>query len=162
RNFVSNLTNVVGTAPSDWGLSTAQSTELTNAFNAWASAQATTQSSQAALYAAVINQDGLRKSLEGLLRADAAIVMGTASVSDSKRSLAGFPVEKGGSKIHAPLPKTAPVVTKVMIMGSGLVVEFRDVTTLDSKAKPAGVREAEIWSKVGGPAPADGGTCVYM
>jgi hypothetical protein len=60
------------------------------------------------------------------------------------------------------VPKTAPVVGKVMIMGSALILEFRDQATPDSKAKPGGVREAEIWSKVGAPAPADGSACVYM
>src|SRR5205085_6057768 len=103
-------------SPSDWGLTAAQVSELTQAASAWNSAYATTQSTQAALYAAILNQDLLRKSLESILRADCAIVQATEAVTDSHRALAGFPAVKGGSRILVPVPKTAPAVAKIMIM----------------------------------------------
>ena len=41
-------------------------------------------------------------------------------------------------------------------------MHFRDQMTPNSRAKPAGVREAEIWAKVDGTAPSDGSGCVYL
>src|SRR5947207_1116987 len=141
------MIEVIGAAPADLGLSSAQAGELSNTANSWTGAYATTLNTQALLYASVINQDALRKTLETMLRAYHATVRAAANVSDAKCAAAGFPA-RDASGVHAPAPTTVPVVGKVIIMSAGhLIVEFRDRGTPDTKEKPAGVREAEIWAK---------------
>ncbi|HLX60431.1 MAG TPA: hypothetical protein VKX17_04025 [Planctomycetota bacterium] len=164
KNFVTHLVDKVGAASADFGLTAAQATDLANAFNAWQSAYANTLSTQALLYTSVLNQDALRKALEAVLRADNALVQANANVADANRAAAGFPIAASpGTRMLMPAPTTAPQVAKVIIMSAAhLVVEFRDQAAPNTKTKPVGVREAEIWTKVGAPPPLDGGECVYL
>ena len=42
------------------------------------------------------------------------------------------------------------------------VIEFRDQSTPSKRAKPAGVTGAEVWCKVGPPAPLEGTGCTFL
>src|SRR5437762_14158752 len=149
------MVEVIGAAPTELGLSSAQSGELGKAVGSWTGAYATTLSTQALLHASVINQDTLRKALETMLRAYHATVRAAPNVSDAKCAAAGFPA-RDASGVHAPAPTTAAVVGKVIIMGAGhLTGDYRDRGTPYTKEKPAGGLGAGIREQAGGPAPAN-------
>ena len=62
---------------------------------------------------------------------------------------------------RAAAPETAPVALVDTSERLRHKLKWRDESTPLSRAKPKGVTEAEIWSKVGGTAPADASECEF-
>jgi hypothetical protein len=59
-------------------------------------------------------------------------------------------------------PTTRPLVTVDTSERLLHTVQWRDESTPKSRAKPAGVREAQVWRKVGAPAPVDASECQFV
>ena len=59
-------------------------------------------------------------------------------------------------------PTTRPLVTVDTSERLLHTVQWRDESTPKSRAKPAGVREAQVWRKIGAPAPVDASECQFV
>ena len=90
------------------------------------------------------DMDLARTVFEDAVRALVRRIQATASVTGAARAAAGITVPDS-------IPTTAPTAT--VDTGERLqhTIHFRDTATPTSKAKPAGVRGAEIWMKIGTP-----------
>jgi hypothetical protein len=159
---VQNLISTCGAVPADYHLVAGDITDLNNAANPWLTAFDARVAGEATLAGLVMNENTTYDACIAVLRAKYLKVLGSPPVSDAKKAAAGFPV-LDTNPTPAAVPTSAPVVSMASVIGAGeLRIDFRDQLTPNTKAKPAGVREAEIWSKVDGTAPADGSGCAYM
>jgi hypothetical protein len=73
----------------------------------------------------------------------------------------GLPVHDT-TRTRAAAPTTRPMLTVDTSERLQHKPTYRDEATPTSKAKPAGVREVEIWCKIGAPAPVDASECVLV
>ncbi len=127
-------------------VTTAQATWDTD-YAALAAAQAAAQSARQA-------KDAARQTCEGLIRTLVARLQASPDVDDSERAALGITVP---DRVATPseIPATRPVVSVDTGQRLQHTVSFADEATPTRKAKPAGVMGAELWVKIGDPAPVD-------
>lgn len=160
--FADNMSEVVGEDPPDYGLTTGQATALTTAYSAWTNAYEASLEADLAAKAATVTKVGARATLEAAIRACNASVQATPTVTNAQKELAGFPV-RDTTRTPVPPPTTAPFVVSAIAQSAlSQQLEFRDQGTPSKRAKPSGVTGAEIWCKVGAPAPIDGTGCTFI
>lgn len=160
--FAINMAAAVGDSLTLYGISDAQNVALQNAMNAWTPAFDASLDADAAARAATATKDTARATLVAAIRACNASVQAFPACTDANKEIAGFPVYKTG-RTPVPPPTTAPIVISAMPQAAlHQVIEFRDQSTPSKRAKPAGVTGAEVWCKVGAPAPVDGTGCTFL
>lgn len=99
-------------------------------------------------------KDDQRAILEGQIRPLVRKIQAHPTVGDPMRAAAGITVPDTDPTPVGP-PTTAPKGTVDTSQRLRHTIHFTDVTTPNSKAKPAGVRGVEIWVKIGEPLPTD-------
>ena len=118
RDFVQNFINTVSLVPADYNFLAADITDLSGAANPWISAYNTRIAAEAALAAAVLDENALQDALDVVLREKNLKVQAPPPVSDAKKAAAGFPVRDTN-----PTPRRcrrrAPFVSRVEVRASG-------------------------------------------
>ena len=127
----------VATAATQW------ETDFAAHVAAQAAAQAATQTKAASRAAAIV-----------FIRALVARLQASADVDDAERAAMGITVPDTVPTPTGP-PTSRPLVTVDCSNRLQHTIGFMDELTPTRKAKPAGVLGAEIWVKVGDPAPVD-------
>ena len=141
---------------------TVQQVGLVNdATDDWDNALAGCKSAQAALDAALATKAAVRATATGLVRGINAKAQITATATDALKAAAGLPV-RDTTPSRAPVPSTFPVLVVDPLGRNEHKLTYRDHDTPQSRAKPPGVREIEIWCKVGSPEPADASQCALI
>lgn len=136
------------------GVPTAMATALTSELELWTDSFADHQAKQTAALAATGVKDQTRATLTTQARAAIRIIQNNPAVTDEQRQSMGLPVHDD-KRTRVPVPTTRPVVQIESLEHLEHVVNFRDESKPKSKAKPAGVRGAEIWIWIGPNPPAD-------
>ena len=151
-----NFMSVVGANPTAYGLVASDLVPASALQLTWAAAYPAHITAQAAAQAARQTKDAARTGYEPLIRGLAKRIQAQppAIVTDAERAAAGLTVPDSNPTPVGP-PTTAPTATIDTAQRLQHTVHFRDSTTPNSKAKPAGVRGCEIWMKIGTPPPAD-------
>jgi len=154
NTFTANFVGYVNSHLAEFGLVAADLAPLVAALSAWTTAIAALGPAVAAAAAATQAKVSAHDALEALVRALVAVIQAKgAAVTDTSKTAAGVPVV---DTIRTPIPPpvTAPI-GRVEVTGVRKhTIHFVDETTPTSKAKPAGVRGAEIWLKIGMTPPA--------
>ncbi|HDZ44663.1 MAG TPA: hypothetical protein ENH55_02050 [Aurantimonas coralicida] len=134
---------------------------LTAAQGVWATDHPANTAAQAAAQAARQAKDAARGAFEGVIRPLVARLQASPDVDDMERQALGITVR---DTIPTPVgaPKTRPVVSIDTSQRLQHTIGFADEATPTSKAKPAGVRGAQIWVKVGDPAPLDPSELTFL
>ncbi len=127
---------------------------LTAAQTTWTTDYAANTAAQAAAQAARQAKEAARGAYEGVVRPLVARMQASASVDDTERAALGITVPDTTPTPVGP-PKTRPVVTVDTSQRLQHTIAFGDELTPTSRAKPDGVRGAQIWVKIGDPPPAD-------
>ena len=151
-----NFMTVVGGNPTAYGLIASDLVPATALQGTWATAYPAHITEQAAAQAARQTKDNARTAYEPLIRVLVRRIQAQppAIVTDAERAAAGLTVpDSNPTPVGA--PTTAPVGTIDTAQRLQHTVHFRDATTPNSKAKPAGVSGCEIWMKIGTPPPVD-------
>ncbi len=117
-------------------------------------AQASAQSARQA-------KDGARDGLEGAVRPLVRQLQASGQVDDAERAAMGITVPDDLATPAGP-PATRPVVAVDTSQRLQHTIRFADEATPTRIAKPAGVMGAEIWVKVGDPAPVDPGELSFL
>ena len=149
-----NFMTVVAAAPGDYGLVAADLTVPTALAAAWTTAYPAHTAAQAAAQSARQDKDNARGAFEASVRTLVRKIQATPTVNSGAKAAAGITVPDTTPTPSGP-PTTSPTATVDTRERLQHTIHFRDATTPTSKAKPAGVRGAEIWMKVGTPAPVD-------
>jgi hypothetical protein len=143
------------------GLVAADMTPLTTGAAAWTAAYTANVTAQAAAMSAREAKDAARKPLEVALRALAARLQASPTVTDARRAALGITVRAKG-KQPAGVPTSRPVATVDTSQRLQHSIQFADEASPNKRAKPAGVMGAEIWVKVGDAAPLDVSECQFL
>ncbi len=134
---------------------------LTAAQGVWATDHPANTAAQAAAQAARQAKDAARGAFEGVIRPLVGRLQASPAVDDTERQLLGITVP---DTIPTPVgaPETRPVVKIDTSQRLQHTIAFADETTPTSTAKPAGVRGAQIFVKVGDPPPADPSELTFL
>jgi hypothetical protein len=134
---------------------------LTAAQGVWTSDYPANAAAQAAAEAARQAKDGSRGGLEGVIRPLVARLQASPEVDDAERQALGITVR---DTIPTPVepPTTRPVISVDTSQRLRHTISFADEATPTRKAKPAGVRGAQIWVKIGDPAPVDPSELTFL
>ena len=134
---------------------------LTTAQTIWTADRAANTAAQAAAEAARQAKDAARGGLEGVIRPLVARLQASSAVDDAERQALGITVR---DTIPTPVepPTTRPVISVDTSQRLRHTIGFADEATPTRKAKPAGVRGAQIWVKIGDPAPVDPSELTFL
>jgi hypothetical protein len=136
------------------GIPAATATALTNGLSDWTDNFAAHQTAQTNAQAARATKDTSRDGLEGQIRPTAAMIQANPAVTDEQRAALGLPI-RDTTRTRTPAPTTRPVGQVDTSQRLQHTISWRDESSPNSKAKPAGVRGAEIWLYIGPTPPAD-------
>ena len=134
---------------------------LTAAQGGWATDYAANTAAQAAAQAARQAKGAARSAFEAVVRPLVGVLQASAAVDDTERKALGITVPDTTPTPVGP-PTSRPVVTVDSGQRLQQTIAFQDELTPTSKAKPAGVRGAQIWVKIGDPAPVDPNELTYL
>jgi len=134
---------------------------LTAAQVTWSSDRAAHTAAQAAAQSARQAKDVARSGLEGVVRPLVARLQSSAAVDDAERQALGITVPDREPTAVGP-PTTRPVVSVDTGQRLQHTIGFADEATPTRKAKPAGVRGAQVWVKIGDPAPVDPSELTFL
>ena len=134
---------------------------LVAAQTTWTTDRAANTAAQAAAEAARQAKDGSRGGLEGVIRPLVGRLQASPEVDDAERQALGITVR---DTIATPVepPTTRPVISVDTSQRLRHTISFADEATPTRKAKPAGVRGAQIWVKIGDPAPVDPSELTFL
>ncbi len=134
---------------------------LTAAQATWATDLPANTAAQAAAQAARQAKDAARGTFEGVIRPLVARLQASPEVDDAERQALGITVR---DTIPTPVgpPETRPVASVDTSQRLQHTISFADETTPTSTAKPAGVRGAQIWVKIGDPPPTDPSELTFL
>ncbi|HUT94828.1 MAG TPA: hypothetical protein VMY37_35550 [Thermoguttaceae bacterium] len=136
------------------GLDALEIVDLNGARAAWSTAYPAHTAAQAAAESARETKDTARQAYEAEIRPLVRRLQASPDVDNTERAAMGITVPDGTPTAAVP-PATRPVVTVDTAERLRHVIAFQDEATPTRKAKPQGVMGAEIWVKIGDPAPVD-------
>ncbi len=134
---------------------------LTAAQGVWTPDYAANTAAQAAAQAARQAKVAARDSFESVIRPLVGVLQASAEVDDAERAALGITVPDTTPTPVGP-PTSRPVVTVDTAQRLQHTIAFGDELTPTSRAKPDGVRGAQIWVKIGDPAPSDPNELTYL
>jgi hypothetical protein len=152
--FANTFVNYVAAHAVALGVAPATATALTDNLLLWTDSFAAHQTAQTNALAARATKDTSRATLEGLIRPTAQVIQTNPAVSDEQRVSAGLPI-RDATRTRVAVPTSRPVGQVDTSQRLQHSISWRDESAPNSKAKPAGVRGAEIWLYVGAAPPSD-------
>lgn len=156
-----NFVNYANANLAALGLTAADMTPIDTAQGEWETAYPAHVTAVASAESARAEKDATRAGYVTLVRALVRRLQASPQVDDAERAALGITVP-GQNPIPVGPPASAPISS---IECSGRLqhkINFVDQNTPTRKAKPAGVLGAEIWCKVGSPAPTDASQLVFL
>ena len=134
---------------------------LTAAQGVWTTDHPANTAAQAAAQAARQAKDAARSAFEDVIRPLVRQLQASPEVDDEERAALGITVPDTTPTEVGP-PKTRPVVSVDTSQRLRHTIAFADEATPTRKAKPAGVRGAQLWVKIGDPAPVDPSELTFL
>ncbi len=134
---------------------------LTAAQAVWAADYPANTAAQAAAEGARQAKDAARRAFEDVIRPLVRRLQASADVDDDERALLKITIPDTTPTPVGP-PETRPVVSVDTSQRLRHTISFADEATPTRKAKPSGVRGAQLWVKIGDPAPVDPSELTFL
>ncbi len=134
---------------------------LTTVQAIWVADLPANTTAQAAAQAARQAKDDTRDSFEDVIRPLVARLQASPDVDNLERQSLGITV-RDTIATPSPIPVTRPVVSVDTSQRLRHTIAFADELTPTSKAKPDGVRGAQLWIKIGDPAPVGASELTFL
>ena len=134
---------------------------VTAAQGTWGTDFVANTTAQAAAKSAREAKDKARGDFEKVIRPLVGRLQASSAVKDAERAALGITVP---DRVPTPaeIPATRPVVSVDTSQRLRHVIAFADESTPTRKAKPKGVMGAELWVKIGDPAPVDPSELTFL
>jgi len=161
NNWVNPFSAYVGLHHATLGVDTSAITLMGMALAAWTPAYAAIQNPDTTTPPAIRSKNEARAALETILRPLIRQIQAYPAVTDDMRTSMGLHI-RDTTHTPAPVPATAPLAKVDTSRRLSHIIDFRDAAAPQRRARPAGVHGCEIWSKVGGPAPASISDLAYV
>jgi len=143
------------------GITVGERDAVNDAKDDWINGLAAAEAARVALDNALLIKNQARAVAATLMRAINAKVQAKLPGPDPLKDSVGLPI-RDTTPTRAPVPATRPLLVVNTSQRLEHKLTYRDEATPLSRAKPPGVREIEVWCKIGSPAPADASECVLM
>ena len=156
-----NLRNELRADAAAFGLTPASVAALDAGGAEWGASYGGYLSALSGVHAAKVKKDSTRTTYTTNLKSILKKIDLDPNVSADKKAAAGC-VPKGPARKTAVKPMTRPGCRIELRNPLQHTIHFFDELTPLKKAKPAGMRGARIYVKVGGKAPTDQHTCTYL
>lgn len=146
--WVVNFANTLNVNYAAYGLTLAEKNQISTLTNTWTVAFIAALGGTTRSPATIAAKDAARLQLVAALRPLAVRIILNPSVSNSQREALGVTVRSG---VRTPTPPiaTAPALYIVNAIPLQIKLQYRDVTTPDSKDKPKGCTSCQIFASVG-------------
>jgi len=154
HTFINTFVNYVSAHAVNLGVPPATATALSNALLVWTDSLAAHDTAQIAATSARTTKDSARDALTIITRTTARSIQANPTVTDEVRTLMGLPI-RDDSRTKPPVPTTKPIGQVDTSQRLQHTLHWRDESMPNSKAKPIGVRGAEIWVFIGPTPPTD-------
>ena len=141
--FAQNFLEQIQAAPTTFGLTSAQATELSTSYASFTAQRGAYNSAKSALDGASEAQSQAREALTQILRTLAQAVQNRAETTDEQRRELRLPIRKDGPT-PIPPPASMPDLRVEVERGGRHEIIFSDAATPDRKRKPADVMGCEI------------------
>jgi hypothetical protein len=152
--FVNQFVPQVAGNAVTYGVTVGEGTAMSNGLTDWNDGYADHQTKAAAAQAATAVKNAGKSGLNALIRPIIQKIQANPSVSDEMRQLAGLPIPDR-TPTRAPVPTSKPVLRVEMQEHFQHKLTWRDEATPKSKAKPKGVRGAQVRVHIGANPPVD-------
>ena len=154
NTFMNQFVPYVAAHAANLGVSTGAATAMTNGLGLWNDALSDDQAKATAAKAATVVKNDTKNALAALARPAIQTIQNNPNVTDEVRQLMGLPIPDR-THTRVPVPTTRPVVRVETREHLQHVVHWRDEATPKSKAKPKGVRGAQVRVHIGPNPPGD-------
>jgi hypothetical protein len=141
-HWATDFSTKVTAAPESYGLTPAQSGEVSVAVDAFTAAYATATNRETRTPVTIEAKDDAKKAMLGVVRGSVRLIQAWPQITDAKRSALGITVPDP-TPTRSPLPATSPQVIVRSVDGRLLELQLKEDGT-DRRGKPEGVRSA--WS----------------
>jgi len=147
NSWLLNFSALLTAAPSTYGLSPTDATNVAADVSAWTAAYSPILSPSTKTAAAVSAKNSAKVSILAQIRPYAQNISLNAGVTTSAKTAIGV-----NPRTSVPVPITAPTTSPVLTAQStstaGTIIRYRDATASPSvKSKPYGVISVQLWAK---------------
>ena len=149
-----NFNTLINATPVAYGLTSAQTMTYTSLHDAFVSAYQIANDNSTRTPSNIVTKDDAKDVMIDNARKLVGIVQADPSVTDTQRSDLEINVPDT-EPTPVPVPRDAPALTIVSIIGRTVKIRLRDVANPDRRGKPDGVNGAIIMSAEGVTPPSD-------
>lgn len=160
-DWSANFESGIDTEYATYGLTSGQATAYTALDTAYQTAYANATNPATRTPVTVALKDSAKAAAIANARALALIINAFPATTNGMRMTLGL-TPRTGTLTPIPAPVTKPLAIVVGYNPLGHVLQIRDESTPDSRAKPAGVISCQVWGKIGPVAPIDLSECVML
>lgn len=157
-DWSANFEAQIDTEFATYGLTTGQATAYTALDTAYQTALLAATNPVTRTPVTISAKDAAKAAAVENARVLAAVVNAFPDTTNAMRATLGLtPRGSGPTPISAPVTKPVPIVVGYNPLEH--VLQIRDESTPDSRAKPAGAISCQVWAKIGPTAPVDLSEC---
>lgn len=158
--FMQTFANTIAAGPAVYQLGVPDAVTLTNAVNAFASAQAIAIAKATRTEVTIGLRDQARYAAEQLVRQYAALIRPNAGISDAAKEAIGLTIPSGSREpIYA--PASSPLLNILGATPGAHTLRFADSSTPTSGRKPFGAIQIQLFVAVGAAPTADESTAQF-
>ncbi len=161
HGFITDITAYIITNATEMAVPTEAVTALTGVNTIWQTAFPAHRTASKTASGAAVTKVNARDGAEVVLRPLIQQLQSNPKVTDAHRRAMKIPVHST-SRTPTGVPTSTPMGTVGTNNRLQQSIQFRDSVNTGTKAKPAGVRGCEVWSKIGGPAPTDASQLTFV
>ena len=148
RTWAVNFATNIAAAPAVYMMTVAEATGVTNAVNLFVAKLAIADNELTRTKQTIANKDDARSIAESLCRQYAMLIKDNAGITDGDKLSIGVRPENP-SREPIDCPTTPPLLNILGNLPGTQTLRFADTTTPDSKAKPFGASELQLYLGIG-------------
>ena len=153
RSFLVNFSNLISENPAMYGLGQSDADIIAGHKQAYSELFELCQSAKTRTSGVIAQKDAARASAVAACRLYGQMIKGSPAVDNQAKIELGLRVD--ATRTPIPAPESAPVLTLKGVKSGEHVLTYADENTPESKAKPPGASNIEIYRYVGAQATAD-------
>lgn len=147
KAFLINFSNLISQDPGKFGLSEQDAEIIQGLSDQFSNLFDLCQSPATRTTGLVTQKDAIRASAKGTVRVYAQQIKANKGVDNQAKIELGLHLDDP-TKTPIPAPDSAPLLSIVAAFSGEHIIRYRDENTPDTKAKPAGARQIQIYRHV--------------
>lgn len=154
--WAANFSGLITATPGAYGLMASDAATIATSYTLFNTALNLVLNPATKTRATVADKNAKKLAMLATLRQYAQVIKRNLGVTNEAKVALGLTIDDTG-RAPVPAPTTLPVLNVVNTVPLRQAVDFRDITTPDRRAKPAGVKAMMLVQAIGTTPPADPG-----